>query len=71
MSKYRVHSIKVRKEDGEHAKAILDRYRNKNYFDDMRVENRSDGVLYWINPFLSEDLDIIMDTFKQAGIQVL
>ena len=71
MSKYRVHSIKVRKEDSEKAEMILDKYQKKNYFDDIRYLGDSNTVIYWFNPYLSDDIDTIMDEFKEAGIQIL
>ena len=71
MSKYRVHNITVRKEDSEKADAIIEKYQKKNYFDDMHVESRSGTVTYWLNLYVSDDLDTIKKELKEAGIQVL
>ena len=71
MSKYRVYSITVWKEDSNKADAIIKKYRENNYFDDMHVENRSHTVVYWLNLHVSDDLEKIINKFKEAGIQVL
>lgn len=71
MSKYRVRDITIWKEDSNKAETILEKYRRNNYFDDMRIESRKHTVVYWLNPYLYEDLDIIIGEIKEAGIQIL
>ncbi len=69
MSKYRVHSITIWKEHSNKAETILEKY--NSYFDDMYIESRSNTVVYWLNPYVYEDFETVVNEFKENGIQVL
>ena len=71
MSKYRAHRIKVRKEDSKKAEMILEKYQRKIYFDDILFWGDSNTVTYCLYPYISDDLEEVLNEFKQAGIQVL
>ena len=69
---YRVYNVTIRKNDLVKAEKILLKHWNDGDIDAMRCDNNSeDEVTYWINPYIYEDLETIMDEFKQVGIQVL
>lgn len=73
---YQPHYVKIRKEDRNKADAILEKHWLKGDLDDISAseEPRSDGgesVIYRICPYICEDLGVIVDEFKQEGIQVL
>ena len=72
MSYFRAYDVKIRKEDREKADAILEQHD----VDEITCseEKDSDGsatITYWIRPYLCEDVDIIMNEFVTAGIQIL
>jgi ABC-type transport system substrate-binding protein len=69
---YRVYDVKIRREDLVKAEKILLKHWNNGDIDAMRCDNNSgDEVTYWINPYVYEDLEEVVNEFKQAGIQVL
>ena len=73
---YRVHNVTIRKEDQNKADDILMKHWMMGDIDAIKSnEDRdSDGtikVIYWISPYICEDLEINTNEFIQAGIQVL
>lgn len=69
---YRVYNVTIRRNDLVKAEKILLKHWNDGNIDAMRCDNNSgDEVTYWINPYIYEDLENIMNEFKQVGIQVL
>jgi hypothetical protein len=79
MDKYRVHNVTIRKEDRDKADAIIEKHYLAGDIDEVYTEKRAahvDGELimtvsYWISPYICEDLQIIIDEFKQEGIQII
>ena len=68
---YRAYDITIRKEDRTKVDAILEQYD----VDDITYseEKHSDGsvtITYWIRPYLSIDIDDIVNGLKQNGIQI-
>lgn len=77
---YRVHEIKIRKEDYAEANAILLKHELLGDIDEMdwdeynakTMEGTNEAyVVYRIRPFIYEDYETIVKEFKEAGIQVL
>ena len=68
---YRAYDVTVRKEDREKADMILEQYD----VDEITCSetSHSDGsstITYWIRPYLCEDVDDIINEFKQANILI-
>jgi hypothetical protein len=73
---YRAYDVKIKKEDRKKADEILWQHWSNGDIDGITVnDGRSiDGIetiVYWIRPYIYEDLETIMDEFEQAGIQLL
>lgn len=78
MDQYRVHDVKIRKSDRNKADAILWEHYDKGDLDDFTVDvivhkdrDGNDVITYRIKPYIYEDLETIINEFKQAGIEVL
>ena len=77
---YRVHEIKIRREDYVLANPILLKHELLGDIDEMDWEEYNaktmEGInetyiVYRIRPFIYEDFETIIKEFKEAGIQVL
>jgi hypothetical protein len=73
---YRVHNVVIPKADRVKADLILEKHWMKGDIDAITCDSvpRSNGettIAYWIAPYLCEDLQIIVDEFKQEGIRVM
>jgi hypothetical protein len=68
---YRVHNVKIRREDVEKAEKILTRHDEVGNIHHINVEVRPDAISYWIAPYIYEDFEAIRDEFIEAGIQII
>lgn len=73
---YQVHTVTILKEDREKADAILEKHWMMGDIDAITTneEKGTDGcikIIYWISPYICEDLGVIENEFKQEGIRVL
>lgn len=75
---YRVHDIKVRKENQNRVNNILWRYYANGDLDDLEIssmEQRDDDgnpvIVLKIRPYLYEDFERIKRDFELAGIQIM
>lgn len=70
----RFYSITVNKDDQPKADAIMQRHRaNGNiecYYVEGHFDRDSRKVVYWVKPYISDDLDIIEDDLRQNGIKL-
>ena len=69
---YRAYDVTVRKEDRDMAITILELHDVDEI--ECSEEKQRDGsiaITYRIRPYLCEDIDDIVNEFKQNGIQIL
>ena len=68
----RYYSITVRKEDESKADTIIQQHQTNDNIDRYYVEGRFDRdgrkVVYWICPYISEDLETIKQDLVNNGI---
>lgn len=69
---YRGYDVKIKKVDADKVRDILTNRENIGDIDRWRFSRWDENTLLCsITPIVSDDLEAIMDEFKEAGIQVL
>ena len=71
---YRAHFMEFKYEDRDKVFAIFGKYLNLGWFDDFRIyEDTVQGVKRLrlkLHPYVSDDLKIMEDDFRKAGIEL-
>ena len=72
---YRAHDIKINKEDRHAAYDIIARHFRLGDIDDLRIyedtERSVKTLTFHIHLYVSDDLEIIKDEFREAGIRII
>lgn len=71
---YRAHYLEFKYEDRDRAYTIFGKYLNLGFFDDFRIyEDTVQGVKRLrlkLHPYVSDDLEMMKNDFRKAGIEM-
>lgn len=71
---YRTHTIKCKYIDHDKSDEIIEQHLSNHNIDDYRASvDISGGVMmvtYWIKLYVSDDLELIKDDFRKAGVEM-
>lgn len=70
---YRLHDVTINGKYRDEANTIIKKHIDAGDIDKIYAARDyvKGNITYWITPYIYEDLETIMDEFKEAGIQIL